>query len=283
MGLAAERASEGIGGSSDSPSPATSGTPLVRLRDVSKHFSRTRASGQYLAVREINLEVEDGEFFCLLGPSGCGKTTLLNMLAGFERPTAGQIEVAGAVVTRPDASRGVIFQGDAALFPWLTAEENVQFGLKAIGIAAEDRSKRVEHYLRLVGLYDHRRKYPRELSGGMRQRIQIARVLAIQPRVLLMDEPFGALDAPSRRRMQTELERIWREERRTVFFITHDIEEAVKLGDRIGIMNQGPGAVLVDVLDNRLERPRDHLSPEFVSYLRDVQRRFAHVAEAEDT
>lgn len=236
-----------------------------------------------MAVREINLEVEDGEFFCLLGPSGCGKTTLLNMLAGFERPTAGQIEVAGAVVTRPDASRGVIFQGDAALFPWLTAEENVQFGLKAIGIAAEDRSKRVEHYLRLVGLYDHRRKYPRELSGGMRQRIQIARVLAIQPRVLLMDEPFGALDAPSRRRMQTELERIWREERRTVFFITHDIEEAVKLGDRIGIMNQGPGAVLVDVLDNRLERPRDHLSPEFVSYLRDVQRRFAHVAEAEDT
>jgi NitT/TauT family transport system ATP-binding protein len=233
-------------------------------------------------VHEVDLEVAEGEFFCLLGPSGCGKSTLLNIVAGFERPTRGEISVDGQPVTQPDASRGVIFQGDSALFPWLTAEENVLFGLRATGVEASERAERVERYLQLVGLDAHRYKYPRELSGGMRQRIQIARILANQPRLLLMDEPFAALDAQTRRHMQTELERIWSTERRTVLFITHDIEEAVKLGDRIGIMDQGPAATVVELIDNRLERPRQHLSAEFIDFLRHVEERFEQVATPAD-
>jgi NitT/TauT family transport system ATP-binding protein len=251
---------------------------LVRLSGVTKVFSRGGSETRYSAVRDVDLTIAGGEFFCLLGPSGCGKSTLLHMVAGFERPTRGTIVVNGRPVVRPDASRGVVFQGDSALFPWLTAEENVLFGLKATGVPGKERQQRATDYLRLVGLYEHRHKYPRELSGGMRQRIQLARILANQPQLLLMDEPFAALDAQTRRMMQGELERIWTHDRRTVLFITHDIEEATRLGDRIGIMNQGPGAGIVDTIAVRLPRPRTNEMTEFVTLLRQVEQRFEEIA-----
>src|SRR5207244_597854 len=178
------------------------------------------------AVEHFSVEIEAGEFFCLLGPSGCGKTTVLKMLAGFEAPTAGQILMDGRPVRGASRDRGVVFQGDDSLFGWLTAVENVEFGLRMRGVARAERRARAMGYLELVGLRGQQQKYPAELSGGMKQRIQIARGLVNEPKMLLMDEPFAALDAQTRSLMQVELANIWRAAPPTVLFIPHDIAEA---------------------------------------------------------
>jgi NitT/TauT family transport system ATP-binding protein len=209
-----------------------------------------------VAVQNIDLTVNEGEFFCLLGPSGCGKTTLLHMIAGFEQPTAGSIEVFGKEVREPGPDRGVVFQTDLALFSWLTVEENVAFGLKIRGVARSQRQETVEKNLELVGLAPYRRRFPFELSGGMKQRVQIARVLANDPQVLLLDEPFAALDAQTRRHLQRELAAIWARSGKTALFITHDIGESLILGDRVGVMTPGPASRIKRIVEVDLPRPR---------------------------
>lgn len=213
---------------------------LVSLRNVGKTY-RSLQGDDYVAVEDFNIEIEAGEFFCLLGTSGCGKTTVLNMLAGFEQPTTGRIEIDGRIIEAPGADRGVVFQGDDSLYEWLTAVENIEFGLRMRGIERKERRDRALHYLELVGLKGQENKHPSELSGGMKQRIQIARVLANEPRMLLMDEPFAALDALTRERMQDELLRLCEDARSTVLFITHSIAEAIKVGTRILLLSAHPG------------------------------------------
>jgi len=217
-----------------------------------------------VALADLNLTVHEGEFFCLLGPTGCGKSTLLHLIAGFERPTRGQVLVFEQPVADPSADRGVIFQTELALFSWLTVEENVAYGLRARGLPAEERRAIIEHNLRLVGLLQHRKRYPRELSGGMKQRVQIARVLANDPKILLMDEPFGALDAQTRNYMQREVTAIWTALRKTVVFVTHDVAEAIWLGNRVGVMTPGPGSSVKTIVSNELRRPRERMTPEFI-------------------
>src|SRR6266436_6048149 len=210
--------------------------PLVSFHDVQKTY-RSLQGVDYPAIEHFSVDIEVGEFFCLLGPSGCGKTTVLKMLAGFEAPTAGRILMDGRPVTGASRDRGVVFQGDDSLYGWLTAVENVEFGPRMRHVGKAERRERAMRYLELVGLRGQERKYPAELSGGMKQRIQIARVLANEPQMLLMDEPFAALDAQTRAAMQRELIKIWRATGKTVLFITHDLEEAVILATRIGIMH----------------------------------------------
>jgi NitT/TauT family transport system ATP-binding protein len=228
---------------------------LIEFKSVGKSYI-SRSGRNASAVRTFNLDLEDGEFFCLLGPSGCGKTTVLAMLAGFEHPTRGAITLAGQTIDKPSRDRGVVFQGDDSLYPWLTAIENIEFGLRINGIARAERQQRAREYLQLVGLGGQQDKYPSELSGGMKQRIQIARALANRPKMLLMDEPFGALDAQTRDTMQRELRQIWRSSGVTVFFITHDIDEALVLATRIGIMTAGPGGTLKEVVNVDLDDDR---------------------------
>jgi NitT/TauT family transport system ATP-binding protein len=228
---------------------------LIEFKSVNKSY--TSQSGQTAsAVRDFDLELDSGEFFCLLGPSGCGKTTVLAMLAGFEVPTEGEIILDGSVIERPSRNRGVVFQGDDSLYPWLTAIENIEFGLRLNKIAKAERRRSAEEYLQLVGLRGQQDKYPSELSGGMKQRIQIARALANRPKMLLMDEPFGALDAQTRGIMQHELREIWRSSGVSVFFITHDIDEALVLGTRVGVMTAGPGGTLKEVVTVDLDEKR---------------------------
>ena len=239
--------------------------PAIRMRDVGMEFPRgpkDRTSGAVL--KGVQLEIQTGEFFCLLGPSGCGKTTLLNLVAGFIAPTSGRVEINGAEVVRPDKDRGVVFQSDRALFDWLTVEENISFGPRMRG--SDERAWRglVDEMLGLVGLVEHRTKLPRELSGGMKQRVQIARVLANDPDIILMDEPFAALDAYTRGRMQKEVMRIWSASRRTALFVTHDITEAIWLADRIGIMTRGPESRIREVFEVGLPRPRERMTAGFI-------------------
>jgi NitT/TauT family transport system ATP-binding protein len=205
---------------------------------------------------------------------------VLHLIAGFDLPTAGSIAVRGRPVTGPGADRGVVFQTELALFPWLTVEENVAFGLKMRGAPAAERAAVLDRNLDLVGLSKHRRKFPRELSGGMKQRVQIARALANDPDILLMDEPFGALDAQTRRRMQEEVVRIWTEARKTVVFITHDIGEAIWLADRIGVMTRGPAARVKEVVEVALPRPRKTMTPEFVEIYNALSASIQAEAEA---
>jgi NitT/TauT family transport system ATP-binding protein len=242
---------------------------LVCFEHVQKSY-RSLQGGEYVAVDDFGVEIEAGEFFCLLGPSGCGKTTVLKMLAGFEPPSAGRILMDGRPVAGASRDRGVVFQGDDSLFGWLTAVENVEFGLRMRGVARAERRQRAMRYLRLVGLEGQPHKYPAELSGGMKQRIQIARALVNEPTMLLMDEPFAALDAQTRSLMQDELAGIWRATRTTVLFITHDIDEAVTLGTRIGVMRAGPRSRVKGVLDVALNGARDRTDDVFLRYYRQV-------------
>jgi NitT/TauT family transport system ATP-binding protein len=243
--------------------------PLVSFRDVEKTY-RSLQGADYTAVERFDLDIQAGEFFCLLGPSGCGKTTVLKMLAGFEAPTAGQIVMDGRPVTGASRDRGVVFQGDDSLYGWLTALENVEFGLRMRHVPRVERRARARRYLDLVGLTGQTQKYPAELSGGMKQRIQIARVLANEPTMLLMDEPFAALDAQTRTLMQEELARIWQTTRTTVLFITHDIDEAVTLGQRIGVMRAGPASQVKGVIDVALTGARNRTDDVFLEYYRQV-------------
>lgn len=227
--------------------------------------------GDHPIVSDISLTIEAGEFVCLLGPSGCGKSTLLNVIAGFVPATAGRALVAGGPVGRPGSDRGVVFQSTEALFPWLTVCENVEYGLRVRGIGKTERREMARRYLDLVGLAHVAHRFPGEMSGGMRQRVQIARVLVNEPPVVLMDEPFGALDAQTREVMQRELERIWRATKATIVFVTHDIWEAILLADRIVTMTVGPAAGTKTIARVPLPRPRDLADPAALAFYREIR------------
>src|SRR5215471_18321703 len=232
-------------------------------RNVSFLYATRRETPLAPVLADFTLALTEGEFFCLLGPSGCGKTTVLNLMAGFLQPTTGRLTLADRPIHGPGVDRAVVFQSDDALFPWLRTIDNVAFGLRMRGVPYERRYAIAREYLHLVHLDGQEHKYPSELSGGMKQRVQIARVLANDPQILLMDEPFGALDAQTRTRLQDELVEIWRQTRKTVLFITHDIAEAVLLADRIGVMTRGPGAHIDEIIPVELPRPRRRGSAGF--------------------
>jgi NitT/TauT family transport system ATP-binding protein len=243
---------------------------LLRVDNVRKVFESAR--GNYVALDGVSLDIVDGEFLCLLGPSGCGKSTLLNILAGFEPVTAGKVTANGAPVIRAGRDRVMFFQdAGSALFPWLTAAENVRFGLRVRKVPKGEWNAVVDKYLQMVDLDRHRDKFPAELSGGMRQRLQIARALAVEPAVLLMDEPFAALDALTRRRMHSVLLEIWQRTGKTIVFVTHDIAEAIALADRIGMMSVGPRSVITKVLDIDLPRPRDLGNPQVARLFNEIE------------
>jgi NitT/TauT family transport system ATP-binding protein len=227
---------------------------------------------RYVALDGIDLQVSEGEFVCLLGPSGCGKSTLLNILAGFDQASEGAVEFEGAPVRGAGRDRVMFFQdAGSALLPWLSAEENVRFALRVRKLPREEWPAIIDKYLVMVDLKDHRHKFPAQLSGGMRQRLQIARALAVEPKVLLMDEPFAALDALTRRRMHGFLLDIWKRTGKTIVFVTHDIAEAVTLADRICVMSVGPGSRITDVIDVGLARPRDLTDPRAAQVFKHVE------------
>jgi NitT/TauT family transport system ATP-binding protein len=238
----------------------------IRVERVNKVYSS--GGRQVVALRDIDLEIPRGQFTCLLGPSGCGKSTLLNAIAGFAPPTSGSIVAAGARVTAPGPERGMVFQ-EYALFPWMSVEKNIAFGLEIRGESRAQIAATVERLLAMLSLSDFRKRFPRELSGGMRQRVAIARVLALDSPILLMDEPFGALDALTRRNLQDELLRLWAELKKTILFVTHSIEEAIYLADRIVVMTYRPGTVKRD-LAVMLARPRDPSDPAFNALKREL-------------
>jgi NitT/TauT family transport system ATP-binding protein len=225
----------------------------VWLQDVSLRY-RTEAGTELLALDRIDLKVRQGEFLCIVGPSGCGKSTLLHLIAALQRPTSGNILIDDANVTGPGTDRILIFQ-EHGLFPWLTVGENVAFGMKMKGLSKAERAERTRHYLRLVHLSQFKDSRPHQLSGGMRQRVALARALATEPDVLLMDEPFAALDAQTRDLLHDELERIWAETGRTIIFVTHNVREAVRLGDRVVLLSFRPGRVKRE-FEVELPRPR---------------------------
>jgi NitT/TauT family transport system ATP-binding protein len=222
-----------------------------------------------LALLDVNFKVEQNEFFSIVGPSGCGKTTLLNLLAGFEQPTRGTLKVAGKDISAPGWERAVVFQ-EYALFPWYTVVQNVRYGLQRKRVPEPEQRRLVDHYIGLVGLRGFESRYPGELSGGMRQRVSIARALAVNPSILLMDEPFASLDVQTREYMQDELLKIWQREPKTVIFITHSIDEAIKLSDRIAIMAPRPGRVQ-EIKTVGFERPRDPTDPGVVRLAAEVK------------
>ena len=245
------------------PVQAQRGFPLeiskVGLGDICLSY-RTQNGERLLALEDINLEVRAGEFVCVVGPSGCGKSTLLHLVAGLQAPTSGEILVDGKPVLGPGTDRILIFQ-DHGLFPWLTVGQNVEFGMKMKGVPKTERNQRTLHYLQLVHLAKFKESYIHQLSGGMRQRVAIARALATEPDVLLMDEPFAALDAQTRDLLHDELERIWSETGRTIIFVTHNVREAVRLGDRVVLLTFRPGRVKSEFPVD-LPRPRSLEDPQ---------------------
>jgi NitT/TauT family transport system ATP-binding protein len=228
----------------------------LSIRGVSKAFRDSAETVQALA--GIDLDVRAGEFVCVLGPSGCGKSTLLNLCAGFERPDTGTIEIDGRPVTGPDPRRMFVFQ-EYAVFPWMSVRDNIAFGLSESDAA--EAAATVEHYVDLIGLQGFENAFPDQLSGGMRQRVAVARALAVRPDILYMDEPLGALDSLTRLKMRAELSRIWQSEKPTVLFVTHDVEESVQLADRIVVLTPRPGRIQ-EIVSVELERPRDIDSSE---------------------
>ena len=241
-------------------------------------LSKTYGAGDhsYVALDEIDITINKGEFFCLLGPSGCGKSTLLNILAGFEPPSSGSVTSDGIGVTGAGRDRVMFFQdAGAALFPWLNVEENVRFGLRVRKVPRQERDSIIDKSLKMVGLDHHRDKFPSQLSGGMRQRLQIARALAVEPEILLMDEPFGALDALTRRNMHSVLLAIWQRTGKTVVFVTHDIAEAILLADRIGVMSAGPAASITKVFEIEMRRPRNLTDPNVAQLFQGIESMLA--------
>jgi NitT/TauT family transport system ATP-binding protein len=242
--------------------------PKVKIENLSKTFAERRNGEACEALRDINLEVHTGELVCLLGPSGCGKTTLLRTIAGLEKQNRGTVLIDGCEVDGPGQGRGMVFQ-EFALFPWRTVEQNIAFGLEIQGVPASKRKQIVIEHIKLVRLEGSEHKYPAELSGGMKQRVAIARALATNPEVLLMDEPFGSLDAQTRNSMQLELLRIWRETHKTIIFVTHDVDEAVYLANRTVVLSARPGSIR-NIFEIDLPHPRDKTSEEFISYKRKI-------------
>ena len=238
----------------------------VEAIDVNKTFGNGK--NKVVAISELNLEVKENEFTVLVGPSGCGKSTFLYLVAGFEKPTSGQILLDGEPLTKPGPDRGFVFQ-EFALYPWRTVLGNVMFGLEIGGVPKETAKKRAMDYIKMVGLEGFENAYPHTLSGGMKQRVGIARAIAYDPKVLLMDEPFGSLDAQTRKVMQGELIRIWEEMRKTVIFVTHSVIEATYLADRIIVMTARPGKVK-GVIEVNLPRPRDYAGEKYLSIRKKV-------------
>jgi NitT/TauT family transport system ATP-binding protein/sulfonate transport system ATP-binding protein len=239
---------------------------IINCENVTKEFTNER--GTLKVVDNFSLKVKENEFVVLFGPGQCGKTTLLNLLAGLETATSGKIIVNNKEVNKPDPERGVVYQ-TTALFPWLTVKGNVEFGPKARGIAKAEREKRAAHYIKLVGLEGFENTYPVKLSGGMQQRVGIARAYANEPVVMLMDEPFGHLDAQTRYLMQEELVRIWESEKRTAIFVTNNIEEALYLADRIVVLTNCPASVKCEY-NISMKRPRDYVDPEFLKLREEI-------------
>ena len=238
----------------------------IVVSDASKVFGSGEAS--VAALQDVTATVPEGQFLCLLGPSGCGKSTLLNAIAGFTPLTSGAITIGGRRVTEPGPDRGMVFQ-EYALFPWMSVEDNIRFGLDIKGVPKPEASVTADRIAGTLGLSDFLKRYPKDLSGGMRQRVAIARILALDPPVMLMDEPFGALDALTRRTLQDELLRIWAEYRKTIVFVTHSIEEAIYLADRILVMTYRPGRIKRDVTVD-MPRPRDTASTDFNAIKREL-------------
>jgi NitT/TauT family transport system ATP-binding protein len=236
----------------------------TKLQAEHVHTVFTRDGETTPVLNDINLQVADGEFVCLLGPSGCGKSTLLSTMAGFLSPTSGTIKIDSEVVVGPDPRRIFVFQ-ERGVFPWLTVEGNIEFGL--FHLTAAERRQRVAHYIKMVGLEGFEKAYPPALSGGMKQRLEVARALAVNPDMLFLDEPFGALDSITRLIMRGELLRIWEAERKTIIFVTHDIDEAVQLADRVVVMSARP-ATIQQIVDIDIPHPRDISSARYLE-LRD--------------
>ncbi|OIP69118.1 MAG: sulfate ABC transporter ATP-binding protein [Oscillatoriales cyanobacterium CG2_30_44_21] len=250
----------------DNSSQPVQNPAQISIRDISMVYRgrsglidkiTRRTSKDYVALADISFDIAPNTFVSIIGPSGCGKSTLLNLIAGLTNPTSGEILINGSAIYAPGPDRGVVFQ-NYALMPWLTVAENLHFALEAVfpDMSIADRKSRVYEYIELVGLTGAEKKHPHELSGGMKQRVGIARALAIDPEILLMDEPFGALDALTRGFLQDEVARIWEQKRKTVVMITHSIEEALLLSDKIVMMKRGPAAGIDEILDVTFPRPR---------------------------
>lgn len=241
---------------------------LITIDHVTRLFPDTQRGQAITALDDVSLHVERNDFLCLLGPSGCGKSTLLNMIAGFDHPTQGSVSVGDQVVTSPGADRGVVFQ-QPTLMPWLPVWENVAFHLSMRGVSKVIRRAKAQHFIDMVGLKGFENHYPSELSGGMNQRVGIARAMLMNPEVILMDEPFGALDEQTKMDMHIELVRIWRESQSTIVFVTHSIDEALALGTHVAVMSARPGRIR-ELLPIDLDRPRDSTSPRFNDYKRHI-------------
>jgi len=248
----------------------TTASPIkISCRNLNKIYRMKKS--QTIALQDINMDIEDNEFICIVGPSGCGKSTLLRIFAGLDEATSGEVLVDNKVMSGPGADRGMVFQ-TYTLFPWLTVEKNIRFGLDLKKMSKAEADQIVEKYLDMVGLKDFRNSLPKELSGGMKQRVAIARALANNPKVLLMDEPFGALDADTKSVMQLQLRALWEKEKHTVIFITHDIEEAVFLSQRVYVMSARPGRVIanipIDLPQHRDIEIKD--TPEFIQFRKKI-------------
>ncbi len=239
---------------------------IIECTGVCKSFETPE--GEHQVIKDFNLQAKENEFLVLFGPGQCGKTTMINLIAGFEKVSGGSLKFMGKEIAKPDPSRGVVFQS-TALFPWMTTMGNVEYGLKMAGVKKQERQKRAQNYINLVGLQGFEKSYPVQLSGGMRQRVGIARAYCNEPKVMLMDEPFGALDAQTRYLMQEELQRIWDAEKRTVIFVTNNIEEALYLADRILVLTNCPSTVKKEYIID-LPRPRNLVSPEFLALRKEI-------------
>jgi NitT/TauT family transport system ATP-binding protein len=235
--------------------------PVINVQELGLKFAGKKGIEPIEVLRSVNLEIQPGEFVCIVGPSGCGKTTLLNIITGFLKQSTGDVLVQGAPVKGPDPRRIFVFQ-DNGVFPWLTVEQNIAFGIARRPL--KEQKETVRRYVQMVGLTGFEKTYPRELSGGMRQRVEIARAWAPNPEIIYMDEPFGALDFITRLKMRADLTRIWQEEKKTILFVTHDIEESVQLADRVVVLSSRPGTVRKQIRVD-LPRPRDLDSPEYLA------------------
>jgi NitT/TauT family transport system ATP-binding protein len=270
---------EGAGQSREQAPDRSGRGPEISIRDLSVRFGDE--STGVAALQSINLAIRHHEFVAIMGPSGCGKTTLLNIIAGFLAPTSGEAWIGSELIARPGPDRAVVFQDDA-VFPWMTVEENIAFSPRARGKKRAEIAAIVDRYVSLVGLDDFRKAWPSQLSGGMRKRVDLARGYAANPKVLLLDEPFGALDIMTKERLQEEFHNLWLTEPRTVVLVTHDLEEALYLGDRVVVMTPRPGRI-AKVYEPRFPKPRDQsirTSSEFVAYRREIRELIADVGRS---